>query len=388
MRFSSTISTATDLAAACAEAAQKAMAELSTAADIGFVFVSAEYGALDRVPDYLADVLGDTRLFGCSGGGVLAAGKEVEGKRAVSITLASLPGAVVHMRHIEDDMLPGPDAAPSEWREAVGGTDDIVGMIVIPEPMSCDPDRLLTGLDYAYPSVPKSGGMASGSLEPMANSLFVESETLHSGLAILTFSGDIEMEVAVAQGCRAIGPVGQITRSERNLLVSIDNKTSLTYLQEMLTALPSDDVELVRRSPMFLGIAVDPFAGDKSKPGEFLIRNILGIDRSSGTLSIGARLGVGRLVRFYLRDKSTSTEDLREVLECIEEKPEGALLFSCLGRGEQLYGEAGHDSRVFDEVVGPVPVGGFFCNGEIGPVGGETFLHGFTSAFALFRPKS
>ena len=99
-------------------------------------------------------------------------------------------------------------------------------------------------------------------------------------------------------------------------------------------------------------------------------------------------------VRFHLRDAKTSAEDLHAMLTGYEntlsrkQDLSGALLFSCLGRGEYLYGEPNFDSNVFQQHLGDLPVGGFFCNGEIGPVGGETFLHGYTSSFGLFRPRT
>jgi small ligand-binding sensory domain FIST len=97
------------------------------------------------------------------------------------------------------------------------------------------------------------------------------------------------------------------------------------------------------------------------------------------------------VVQFHLRDAATSAHDLEAVLARYQEgpprRPAGSLLFSCLGRGEHLYGRPDHDTAAFQRRLGPVPLGGFFCNGEIGPVHGSTFLHGYTSAFGLFRKR-
>ena len=127
------------------------------------------------------------------------------------------------------------------------------------------------------------------------------------------------------------------------------------------------------------------------RQGDFLIRNLLGIDGKSGAVAVGAALRTGIVVQFHLRDAETSAQDLEAVLARHHEGPApraaGSLLFACLGRGEQLYGEPDHDTAAFQRHLGPVPLGGFFCNGEIGPVHGSTFLHGYTSSFGLFRSR-
>ena len=140
----------------------------------------------------------------------------------------------------------------------------------------------------------------------------------------------------------------------------------------------------------FLGLVMDPLKSHFTQ-GDFLIRNIVGMDTEKGILAVGALLREGQLVQFHLRDKQTSTEDLNQVLTTYlsragHDQVAGALLFSCLGRGEYLYGQASHDTGMFQRKMGQLPISGFFCNGEIGPVGGTTYLHGYTSCFALFRP--
>ena len=146
------------------------------------------------------------------------------------------------------------------------------------------------------------------------------------------------------------------------------------------------------RNSLFLGVVMDEFI-DQPKHGDFLIRNVMGMDEQSGAVAIGELLKEGQLVQFHLRDAETSAEDLVAVLERYagdnrENQAQGALLFSCLGRGQYLYGKPNHDSEVFRDKLGQVPLGGFFCNGEIGPVSGTTFLHGYTSSFGIFRARS
>ena len=392
MQFASALSQHAELDAALATAGAQARERLGDhPVDLCVLFVSASFGSdLERAPVLAMEQLQPGRLVGCSGGGIIGGGSEVEGRRAVSVTLASLPDVELHALHLQDGDLPDADAPPSAWTELLGVPPAAsAGFVVLPEPFTFAADRLLAGLDFAYPHAPKVGGMASGSNHPGGHALFLDRTCHKTGAVALGFSGNIVVETMVAQGCRPFGKVGRITSAENNYLIAIDGKPAVDFLQEQIQGLEGRELELVRQVPLFLGIAMDPFASDHPGPGDFLIRNVMGFDPTSRILSIGEILSVGRYVQFHLRDKHTSADDLRAVLQRAHERPgpEGALLFSCLGRGEHLYGEPDHDSRVFTEVVGDVPLGGFFCNGEIGPVHGTTYLHGYTSSFGLFRSK-
>ena len=221
--------------------------------------------------------------------------------------------------------------------------------------------------------------------------MFLGEETYHSGAVGLALHGNITVDTVVAQGCRPIGHLMRITESRRNLLMSLDNKSPLAVLRELFEQSDERDRGLMRNS-LFLGVVMDEFL-DTPKQGDFLIRNVVGMDERSGNLAIGELLKEGQVVQFHLRDADTSTDDLTSVLDRYaadnrENQIQGALLFSCLGRGQYLYGRANHDTGIFQDKLGQVPLGGFFCNGEIGPVSGTTFLHGYTSSFGLFRAKS
>ena len=174
------------------------------------------------------------------------------------------------------------------------------------------------------------------------------------------------------------------------MLLGLDGQPPLTILKEMFQTMNERDQALMQNS-LFLGVVMDEFL-ESPKQGDFLIRNVVGMDARTGTLAIGETLKEGQMVQFHLRDAETSAQDLTAVLERFamdnrENQAQGALLFSCLGRGQHLYGRPNHDSDIFREKLGEVPLGGFFCNGEIGPVSGTTFLHGYTSSFGIFRPK-
>lgn len=390
MRFTSALSTAPELEQACQQAADEARKlHGKSAVDLCVTFVSAEYPGVERVPVVLHEILDPRCLFGCSGGGVIGAGREVEGARAVSVTLAAMEDVQLHPVYLADGDLPDPDAAPSAWIELLGlRPESAAGFLVLPEPFTFAADRLLSGLDYAYPGTPMVGGIASGSRQPGGHSLFLNRACHHSGAAVLGLSGNVFLETVVAQGCKPIGVVGQITKAEHNYLIAVDGKPAVQFLQEQLATLDHRDARLAREA-IFVGLAMNPFSTNQPGPGDYLIRNVLGIDPQEGILSVGEILSVGRSVQIHLRDGDASDQDLRAMLRnrARPAKPRGALLFSCLGRGAHLYGEPDHDSRAFAQEVGEVALGGFFCNGEIGPVGDTTYLHGYTSSFGLFHEE-
>jgi len=394
MIFSSSLSTEPELEDACREVAEAVVGNLGGASvDLCFAFVSSNFAhRMEAVPALLQESLKPETLLGCSGGGIIGTGFEVEGgTAAVSLTAASLPGVEVTATHLFDEDIPDGDAPPSTWTDLLGvPSDQAAGFVIVPDPYSFAIDRLLAGMDFAYPNAPKVGGMASGANQPGGNALFHDQNCHRTGAIVAGFSGNIVMDTMVAQGCRPFGKVGRITKAEDNMLGMIDEKPSTVFLQEQLQSLTGDDLELARNMPLFLGVAMDPFASGEPQHGDFLIRNILGFDPKTGTLAVGALLPVGRSVQFHVRDGSTSDQDLRNVLGNRQgrEDYQGALLFSCLGRGEHLYGEPHHDSRVFRDLVGSVPLSGFFCNGEIGPVQNTTYLHGYTSSFGVFRQRS
>jgi small ligand-binding sensory domain FIST len=176
-----------------------------------------------------------------------------------------------------------------------------------------------------------------------------------------------------------------ITRVVDHVALELDGSPALAMLEQICAKLSPEERALARHS-LFLGLAMT--GGGPLGRGDFLIRNLAGIDPTSGAVAAAAPLFAGQIVQFHLRDAHAATTDLEDLLAHHEgPSPEGALLFSCVGRGRMLYGAADHDSRLFREALGDVPLGGFFGNGEIGPVHRRTFLHGYTSAFAMFRRK-
>ena len=287
--------------------------------------------------------------------------------------------------------LPDLDAGPALWEELVGVTSEQnPQFVMLADPFSFPVQNLLLGLDFAFSQSVKIGGLASGAQQQGGNALFLNDKVHRSGAIGLALHGNITVDTVVAQGCRPVGRPMHITESRRNLLVQLDGQPPLEILKALFQTMSERDQDLMRHS-LFLGVVMDEML-ETPEQGDFLIRNVVGMDARTGVMAIGEMLKEGQLVQFHLRDAATSAEDLTAVLERYatenrENQVQGALLFSCLGRGQYLYGRPNHDTEIFQEKLGQVPLGGFFCNGEIGPVSGTTFLHGYTSSFGIFRPR-
>ncbi|WP_026100819.1 FIST N-terminal domain-containing protein [Synechococcus sp. PCC 7336] len=401
MQWANALSTQPSLEAALTEVVETALSQLgpveeSAAVDLALIFVSAAFASeYPRIVPLLQTLLPARVLVGCSGGGIVGGGAEIEDMPAVSLSLAMLPNVEIFPFHLEADDLPDLDAPPHQWEQTLGVSQrSQPQFVVLADGFSSKISELLQGLDFAFPSSTKVGGLASGGRRPEGNALFLNDKLYRTGTVGVALSGNIAVDAVVAQGCRPIGEAMTISQAERNVVLGLNEQQPLKALQEMVKQLSDEDRDLVRNS-LFAGMVMDEFK-EHPEPGDFLIRNIIGIDPRTGAIAVGDRLRSGQRLQFHLRDARTSDEDLRYVLRryCQERNrqeraatPDGALMFSCLGRGEYLYGKSNHDTQVFENALGEVSMGGFFCNGEIGPVRGTTFLHGYTSVFALFHPR-
>lgn len=354
--------------------------------DCCLAFVSSQYAeALPYLAALLREHLPARFAVGCAAAGVIGGGVEHEQIPAISLAAARLPGVQVRSAHLDPTRLPDEDAPPEVWRQWIGlERANPRLLLVLSQPYAPRLDALLTGLDYAFPHAVVVGGIGGDGRSADQPVLF-DGSVFHSGGVLLAaFCGNLAVDAVVAQGCRPIGRPLTITCCEHNVLMEVDGQKPLRYLAELVESAPDEDRALMRHS-LFIGIRAEPF-GAESNARDYLIRNLVGIDYARGILAVGAPLREGMEVHFHLRDRHTSAEDLRAALARHRStRPAGALIFSCLGRGKRFYDEPNHDSRVFAETFGHTPLAGFFCNGEIGPVGGATFIHGYTSAFALIR---
>lgn len=362
---------------------------------LAFGFISSHFrDQYHRVPELIKEFLAPQTFIGCSAGGLIGGGREIEQERSVTLTCAHLPGVEVEGFHLIDEKLPDLDAPQESWQKLVGvNPDKKPAFVMIPDPFSFATDVLVQGLDFAFPGSAKIGGLASGAFSSGENGLFLNDKVYNDGLVGLSLNGNVVVDTVVAQGCKPVGKTYTITKCKKNILFELDGQPAIMALKEVIDSLSDKDKELIKDS-VFMGIVMDEMK-DEYNQGDFLVRNILGIEPSSGALVVGEILDNQKTIQFHVRDAATSADDLRFLLKKYTDKtreeerafPSGALLFSCLGRGVHLYKQENHDSECFKSYLGPLPLGGFFCNGEIGPVGGSTFLHGYTSSFGIFRQK-
>lgn len=362
-----------------------------TPPDLLLVFASTHHRLkYPHIPGWILDRFPDTVVAGTTAMGVVGKGREVEQLPAIAMLAGRMPGVRIFPWHMDARDIPDQDASPGAWRDWMGLPPEApFHFLVLADPFEAQVEPFLAGLDFAFPGTAKVGGLASGAGKPKENAFWLNDNLYRSGILTLGLTGALEVETLVAQGCRPIGEPLAVTCCNRNMLLEVDGRPPLTYLRALMPRLSSEERGLVQSS-LFLGVVPDPFL---SKPahGDFLVRNLVGADDRSGALATGADLHEGQMVQFQLRDRRTSIEDLKVRLDAYaagrtgEASPAAALLFSCLGRGEFLYGEKDHDVRMFADRVGDCPVAGFFSNGEIGPVAGSTHIHGYTSVFAMIR---
>jgi len=410
MQWVSALSTRPSLESALKEVVEQAERSQEGPADLGLIFISSAFASeYSRLMPLLAELLPIPALIGCGAIGIIGTNRgglteEVEGSPAVSLSLARLPGVNVRTFHVAAEELPDLDSPPDTWVDLLGvPAQEEPQFIILADPFSSQINDLLQGLDYAYPGAPKVGGLAGGDGSRGA-ALFCNYQLYREGTVGVALSGNIVLETIVAQGCRPIGRPYRVTEGERNILLKLEEQTDdsgfggterspLESLRELVQTLSEKDRELAQHS-LFVGLVSDEFKV-LLEPGDFLIRNLLGVDPKVGAIAIGDRVRPGQRIQFHLRDARTSAEDLEMLLERYQRSAEysgtssaGALMFSCLGRGEGLYGEPNFDSRLFGRYLNNIPLSGFFCNGEIGPVGDSTFLHGYTSVFGICRQNS
>ena len=353
-------------------------------ADLALVFASPHHGSDYR--EVLARVVERATpraLLGCTAEGVLATSVEVEDSPGVAVWLARLPGVEIEPvrlrfeRRADDGFIEGLGELP-------GGT---AALLLLADPFTFPADLLVGHLNRASPGVPVVGGMASGGQTPGSTKLFFLGEVLDGGAVGAVLTGRVAIATVVSQGCRPVGSAYVVTDAEGSLLRTLDGAPALRRLEETYNGASERDQLLMRRG-VHVGVAVRQ--GEELGRGDFLVRNLVGADPESGALGIADVIEEGQVVQFHIRDADSAREDLRLLLDAERllesRRPAGALLFSCNGRGQRLFGEPHHDVSALERVFGKLPVAGFFCQGELGPVGGRNFLHGFTASVALFLP--
>ncbi len=377
------LSSAPDTIDAFAEAADIASAGLDGPPDLCLTFVGAHH--LQRVDEALAEIssrLTPRAMIGCGAAGVLGPGRELEDGPGAVVWAAQLPGAQVETFEVSGDLDDGPedlsglpaDASPAD------------AVFVLADPYRFPAGALLSRLNDERPGTPVLGGLASAAVQGAAPLILDGNLADADTGAVGCLLRGVEMTPCVSQGATPIGQEMAITAAEGNVIAELAFRPALERIGEVISELPEDERRQVAEG-MLIGVVIDENRPEHER-GDFLVRPIVGADRESGAVAIGERVRVGQTVRLHVRDGDSADADLREALALQagamgETGAAGALMFTCNGRGRGLFGVADHDADAVEDALA-APVGGFFCAGEIGPVGGRNFLHGFTATLAVF----
>jgi small ligand-binding sensory domain FIST len=255
------------------------------------------------------------------------------------------------------------------------------------EPYSTAANSVIDYFAEELPGIPIIGGMASGGNGPDSNRVFLNDEMKSFGAVGAIIRGGSPVRTVVSQGCRPIDKTYVVTKADQTLVGELGGMPAIERLRELMPTLPERDQRLLQNG-LHLGIVMNEYQESFAR-GDFLISNVIGFRQDDGAIAIGNRVRVGQTVQFHVRDAEGADEDLSQLLQsnlaANTSKPRGALLFSCNGRGTRLFTESNHDAGSIQRVAGPLPLAGFFAQGEFGPVGGRNFIHGFTASVAFFE---
>jgi small ligand-binding sensory domain FIST len=373
---------AADPGAAARRAVSEARASLGgSSPSFAVLFASGHFfGNAEALAAAVAGETGQIPLIGCVAEAVAGGSREVESEPAVSLWLAADVGPV---ETFSMEFVPTPSGG------AFGGYrfEQEAGIrLMICDPFTFPIADLLAHLNQHVPGATVMGGMASGGLRVRQSRLFLDGRVLAHG-AVGASLPRAEVHALVAQGCRPVGNPYTTTRADGNVIFELGGRPPLERLRDLAAAVPASDAELLAQG-VHLGVVIDEYQAEPGQ-GDFLIRGVAGVDPESGAIAVGDEVAVGQTVQFHVRDAGSADEDLRRTLEreaaaLGNRRAAGALLFTCNGRGSRLFAEPDHDAGLLAEVLGQIPVAGFFCAGELGPVGGQNFLHAYTASIALF----
>ncbi|MBP9901245.1 MAG: FIST C-terminal domain-containing protein [Verrucomicrobia bacterium] len=329
-------------------------------------------------------------LAGCSSTGLVAGPEEIEDNGGVALALYALPGATLNEYYFTQSQVEA-STGSDYWPTATGvPVERSNGWLTFLDPFHLDAEKWLRGWNEAYAPAPVFGGLASGVFAEQATQIYLNGEVFEEGGVAISVGGDVKLAGVISQGCTPIGETWTLTRVEQNLIHRIANRPAYEVLAETVNQLSAEDQRKVRGN-LFIGLVVNEYLEDFHR-GDFLVRNLLGGDPQSGVLAVGALPRSGQTMQFQRRDATGASEDMSELLERAQDQLGGAAVYGgclccCNGRGKNLFGRSGHDARMVRKQFGEIGLAGFFCNGEIGPVGEKNFLHGYTASLALFVKK-
>jgi small ligand-binding sensory domain FIST len=384
LQFATALSRKTDTEAATRDLAEAILMQIGMApVDLAFVFFSAHHAAnTSMISSMLQRELRAKVCLGCSGEGVIAGSEEIETAAALTVWVACLPDVKLSPLQISVSQLQDQIRMPG-WPEP--GLEDST-FLLLADPFSTPMQEVLSLMTDRYPHGKVGGGLAGGGQDAGENRLLLNDQGFDGGVVGVQLTGPIAVRTVTSQGCRPIGERFVVTRAEQNLIYELGGISALKRLQDVFESLGGTQRRDAHRA-LHLGIVIDEH-GSHFERGDFLVRNLIGADQQAGAVAIGDVVQEGQTVQFHLRDAKSASDDLHFLLAADrtthQSPPLGALLFSCCGRGEGLFGQPHHDSGAVQERLGPIPTAGFFAQGEIGQVGRRNFLHGYTASVVIF----
>ena len=329
-------------------------------------------------------------LAGCSSPGLITDSREIENAPGFALALYSMPGAELKGFRFTQKQVEEADGAVY-WRLETGIEPKRTnGWLVFIDPFHLDAESWIRSWNESYAPLPALGGLASGVFSDQTTQVYLNGDVFEDGGVAISVGGDVKLASVISQGCTPIGETWTLTRVEHNMIQQIANRPAYVVLAETFQKLPPVEQQKARGN-LFIGLVVNEYLEDFHR-GDFLVRNLIGGDLNSGVLAVGAMPRMGQTMQFQRRDAATATEDMNELLARAKNQLAGTTIYGgclccCNGRGRNFFGHPNHDAELVQKQLGPLGLAGFFCNGEIGPVGEKNFLHGYTASLALFVKK-
>ena len=329
-------------------------------------------------------------LAGCSSPSLIVGNEELEENAGLTLGLYSLPGAELTAFHFTQAQVEAA-SGPGYWQSTTGiDRDHTNGWLAFIDPFHLDCESWLAGWNEAYAPLPILGGLATGDFNEQLTQVYLNGEVFEEGGVAISFAGEVGLFGVTSQGCTPIGETWTLTRVDQNIIHQIGNRPAYEVLADTFNQLTSDEQQKARGN-LFIGLVMNEYLEEFHR-GDFLIRNLIGADPKSGSIAVGALPRMGQTIQFQRRSADAATDDMDVLLSQAGQKLGGRLVYggclcSCNGRGKGLFGEPSHDAKMIQQRLGPLGLAGFFCNGEIGPVGDRSFLHGYTASLALFVKK-
>ena len=358
---------------------------------LGLVFMSPKFFPHARTALEILRVHARIPLLaGCSSSGLIADSREIENATGLVLALYSLPGAELTSFRFTQTQVEEANGA-AYWHSETGVEPaDTNGWLVFADPFHLDAETWVHSWNEAYAPQPVFGGLASGDFPEPLTQVYLDGEVFDDGAVAISIGGDVALTGVISQGCTPIGETWTLTGVERNLIRQIGNRPAYSVLAETFQRLPPEEQRKAQGN-LFIGLVVNEYLENFHR-GDFLVRNLIGADPNSGVLAVGALPRAGQTMQFQRRDAAAATEDMKELLGRTKKKLAGKAIYGgclccCNGRGQHLFNVPNHDAELVQQEIGPLGLSGFFCNGEIGPVGEKNFLHGYTASLALFVEK-